>query len=159
MFPKQRAAEHALTFLSDGMVIGLGTGTTAVSAGFGSRDSGGPTEKRSRCADITSVNSGQFNWGFRWLIWEPTARLISLWMLPMRSILIWTLSKGLGGALSRRDVAQNSRRLIIIADSSKLVDRLGNQSPLPVEVLPFCHQTHEKFLRSLGATPVSAWCG
>jgi ribose 5-phosphate isomerase A len=65
------------------------------------------------------------------------------------------LIKGLGGALLREKiVAQNSAKLVIIADRSKAVPVLGSKSPLPVEVAAFGHETHESFLRSLGATPV-----
>jgi ribose 5-phosphate isomerase A len=65
-----------------------------------------------------------------------------------------TLIKGLGGALLREKlVAQNSTMLIIIADASKLVSKLGTKSPLPVEVTPFGHEASERFLRDLGATP------
>ncbi len=64
------------------------------------------------------------------------------------------LIKGLGGALTREKIiAQNSKRLVIIADSSKSVTKLGTHAPLPVEVLPFAHETHEAFFRSLGAEP------
>src|SRR5204863_4753067 len=60
------------------------------------------------------------------------------------------LIKGLGGALLREKiVAQNSKKLIIIADASKRVDRLGTKSPLPVEVVPFSYECHQKFFRSL----------
>ena len=51
------------------------------------------------------------------------------------------LVKGLGGALLREKlVASAARRLVIIADSSKLVDRLGTTAPIPVEVTPFAWQ-------------------
>lgn len=64
------------------------------------------------------------------------------------------LIKGLGGALLREKiVAQHSRQLVIIVDESKRVDRLGQKSPLPVEVTPFALAAHERFLRALGATP------
>ena len=64
------------------------------------------------------------------------------------------LIKGLGGALLREKiVAQNSDQLLIIADSSKAVTQLGTQSPLPVEVAMFAHETHEDYLRDLGAEP------
>ena len=50
------------------------------------------------------------------------------------------LIKGLGGALLREKiVAQNSKRLVIIADAGKAVARLGSKSMLPVEVTPFGH--------------------
>jgi ribose 5-phosphate isomerase A len=64
------------------------------------------------------------------------------------------LIKGLGGALLREKiVAQNSKRLIIIADAGKAVAYLGAKSPLPVEVAQFCHEAHVPFLRSLGGEP------
>jgi ribose 5-phosphate isomerase A len=64
------------------------------------------------------------------------------------------LIKGMGGALLREKiVAQNSNRLIIIADNSKVVSKLGEKSPLPVEVTPFGYEAHERFLRDLGSTP------
>jgi len=62
------------------------------------------------------------------------------------------LIKGLGGALLREKmVAQASRELIIIADETKLVDRLGTRSPLPVEVVPFSWRSQIPFLQGLGA--------
>ena len=65
-----------------------------------------------------------------------------------------TLIKGMGGALLREKiVAQNSARMIIIADASKLVTKLGTRSPLPVEVTPFAVEASERFLRGLGCTP------
>src|SRR5262249_53017615 len=64
------------------------------------------------------------------------------------------LIKGLGGALLREKiVAQNSKRLVIIADAGKTVPALGTKSPLPVEVAQFCHEAHIPFLRSLGGEP------
>jgi ribose 5-phosphate isomerase A len=63
------------------------------------------------------------------------------------------LIKGLGGALVREKmVAQATRRFLIIVDESKVVPRLGVQSPLPVEVLQFGWASHLPFLQALGAT-------
>ena len=65
------------------------------------------------------------------------------------------LIKGLGGALLREKlVAQNSQRLIIIVDQSKLVEKLGTRSALPVEVTPFGHEANARFLETLGCIPV-----
>src|SRR4030095_8525697 len=55
--------------------------------------------------------------------------------------------------LREKIVAQNSDRVVIIADSSKVVPFLGSKGPLPVEVTPFGHEAQERFLRELGATP------
>ncbi|MGA3066343.1 MAG: ribose 5-phosphate isomerase A, partial [Tepidisphaeraceae bacterium] len=64
------------------------------------------------------------------------------------------LIKGMGGALLREKiVAQNSRCLIIIADLSKLVAKLGEKSALPVEVTPFGYEASERFLKDLGSVP------
>ena len=155
--PKQRAAEAALGYVQSGMVVGLGTGSTAdffIQALATALAEG-------RVRDIrgipTSVQS------------ERRARELGI-PLAMLSATVrpdvtidgadevapnLDLIKGLGGALLREKiVAQNSAKLIIIADASKTVSALGTRSPLPVEVVPFCHEAHEPFLRSLGATPV-----
>ena len=64
------------------------------------------------------------------------------------------LIKGLGGALLREKmVAQASARMLVIVDDSKLVGRLGERAPLPVEVVPFGHASHIAWLRDLGAEP------
>jgi ribose 5-phosphate isomerase A len=64
------------------------------------------------------------------------------------------LIKGLGGALLREKiVAQNSAKLVIIADAGKAVPKLGSKSKLPVEVAKFAYETHEAYLRTLGAEP------
>ena len=64
------------------------------------------------------------------------------------------LVKGLGGALLREKmVAQASARMLVIVDDSKLVGRLGERAPVPVEVVPFGHASHLAWLRDLGAEP------
>ena len=64
------------------------------------------------------------------------------------------LVKGLGGALLREKmVAQASARMLVIVDDSKLVGRLGERAPVPVEVVPFGHASHMAWLRDLGAEP------
>lgn len=60
--------------------------------------------------------------------------------------------KGLGGALTREKiVAAASRRVVIVVDESKLVQRLGSRGPVPVEVIPFGRVTVERRLQALGA--------
>jgi ribose 5-phosphate isomerase A len=64
------------------------------------------------------------------------------------------LLKGRGGALLREKiVASVTERLIIVIDETKLVDRLGVHSAVPVEVVPFAWHVAARTLRSLGATP------
>jgi ribose 5-phosphate isomerase A len=62
------------------------------------------------------------------------------------------LIKGMGGALLREKmVAQASSRLVIIADESKVVDRLGLRSPLPIEVVEWGMSAHMRFMEGRGA--------
>ncbi|MCC6423824.1 MAG: ribose-5-phosphate isomerase RpiA [Phycisphaerales bacterium] len=156
MNPKQRAAEAALEKVQSGMILGLGTGSTAdyfLQALAAALKSGRLTNIRgvptSRQSERRSLEMG-----------IPLATLVEC---PNPDLTIdgadeidpkLNLIKGLGGALLREKiVAQNSRRLLIIADASKSVPALGVKSPLPVEVAPFGHESHESFLRNLGATP------
>ena len=61
------------------------------------------------------------------------------------------LIKGMGGALLREKVvAYHSAEEIIIVDDSKLVERLGTKSPLPVEVAQFGHSKTRKVMEGLG---------
>ena len=156
MNPKQRAAEAAMSFVKSGMVVGLGTGSTAdlflvalsnaIKSGKLNGVQGIPTSKQSeRRAQELGIP------------------LTNLKDSPMADVTIdgadeiapnLDLIKGLGGALLREKiVAQNSRQLIIIADASKRVEALGTKSPLPVEVAMFAHECHVSFLKSLGANP------
>jgi len=50
-------------------------------------------------------------------------------------------------------VAQNSKKLIIIADESKAVPHLFARCPLPVEVTRFSYQASERYLKSIGSVP------
>lgn len=64
------------------------------------------------------------------------------------------LIKGLGGALLwEKIVASAAERLIIVADEGKLVQRLGDRAPVPVEVVSFACQIHIAFMEDLGAKP------
>jgi ribose 5-phosphate isomerase A len=55
------------------------------------------------------------------------------------------LVKGLGGALLREKlVASASDRMIVAVDETKLVDRLGGNTPLPVEIVSFGWQTRAR---------------
>jgi len=63
------------------------------------------------------------------------------------------LTKGGGGALLREKfLARLSDRLVIVADGSKLVRALGERSPIPVEVVPFCRPVLEHQLSGAGYT-------
>jgi ribose 5-phosphate isomerase A len=157
MTPKQRAAEAAISFLKDGMVVGLGTGSTADY--FLQALAGAIRDKKLR--DIRGVPTSKQSQRRAEHLGIP---LVNLAQHPLLDVTVdgadevdphMNLIKGLGGALLREKiVAQNSKLMIVIADTSKAVSALGTKSPLPVEVTVFGHELQEGFLRSLGANPV-----
>jgi ribose 5-phosphate isomerase A len=65
------------------------------------------------------------------------------------------LTKGGGGALFREKiVASASKKLVIIADESKLVDHLGTKFNIPVEVFPFSLGLVRKKITQMGIEPI-----
>ena len=154
---KEQAALAALEFVRSGMRLGLGTGSTvawflehlgrALKAGSLTDVCGVPTSRRTE---------------------EACARLgipvVALADHPRLDLAVdgadevspqLDLIKGLGGALLREKmVAAAAQKLVIIADEAKLVERLGEKSPLPVEVVRFEWRSHLPFLEDLAARPV-----
>jgi ribose 5-phosphate isomerase A len=156
LIAKQKAGEAALQYVKNGMIVGLGTGSTAKFF----IEAVGAALKSGKLRDVrgvpTSVNSEKLAnaAGLAVVTFAQTSK-IDLTVDGADEIAPdLTLIKGLGGALLREKlVAQNSSRLIIIADAAKLVTKLGTKSPLPVEVTPFGFQASERYLRDLGCTP------
>ena len=154
---KRAAAERAAEWIRDGMTLGLGTGSTV-----------------RHLLDVIAERRAAGEWGG--IVGIPTSLdterratalgipLATLEQRPRVDLTIdgadevdpaLRLIKGLGGALLREKiVAAASAALVIVADESKVVKRLGTRAPLPVEVDPFGAATQPAFLRSLGADPV-----
>lgn len=157
MNPKQLAAEAALPLVESGMVVGLGTGSTADFLIKALGDAIAEGRLKNVRGVPTSVQSDR-------RARELGIPLTTLAECPRPDLTIdgadeidphLNLIKGLGGALLREKiVAQASAKLVIIADSSKTVPVLGSKCPLPVEVAPFCFETHATYLQSLGGKPV-----
>jgi ribose 5-phosphate isomerase A len=151
---KRLAAERAVGFVQPGMRLGLGTGSTAryVTALIGER------LRTGELRDILAVPTSR-----------ATARYASELGIPLGTIddapsldlaidgadefdPRLDLIKGMGGALLWEKIVERAaERLVIVADESKRVTRLGTRSALPVEVVPFGWRTVEPFLQSLGA--------
>jgi ribose 5-phosphate isomerase A len=154
---KQQAAARAVRLIESGMVVGLGSGSTAnfavqqIAARIKSGDlqniagipSSSQTENLARDLDIPLVGFEQ-------------KQQIDLTIDGADEVdPDLNLIKGGGGALLREKVvAQASRRNIIIVDDSKLSSRLGTNWPVPIEVIDFACQVVEHYLASLGATAV-----
>jgi ribose 5-phosphate isomerase A len=153
---KRAAAEAAVALVQEGMVVGLGTGSTAAFAidalaqrvNRGLRILGIPTSARS---------AAQARDGGIPLTTLSVHRRITLTIDGADEIAPGPLNlvKGLGGALLREKiVAAASDRLVIVADAAKVVQRLGTGVPVPVEVVRFGWETTADRLAALGATPV-----
>ena len=150
---KRAAAEKALELVRDGMLLGLGSGTTVryftegvgrlVASGM--RVRGVPTSRAT--AELATVNG----------IPMVTEFIGAIDLTVDGADEVDTgldLIKGRGGALFREKiVAAASKRLVVVVDESKVVQRLG-VGVLPVEVLPFLWRTTAERLIGLGASLV-----
>jgi ribose 5-phosphate isomerase A len=150
---KRAAANAAVELVEDGMVVGLGTGSTAAFAveALAQRYRQGLRFLGIATSDRTAAQATDL--GLPLTDFAPH-RPIDLTIDGADQIEIGTLNliKGLGGALlHEKIVASNSRRLVIIADSTKLVKRLGTTGPVPVEVVAFGVERTQTALEGLGA--------
>ena len=151
---KKLAGEKAAGYITDGMVLGLGTGSTVyytiVKLG----------EMVKEGLDVIGIPTS--------LETERLARelgipLSTLEEHPVIDLTIdgadevddnLNLIKGGGGALLREKiVASASQREIIVADERKLVNRLGERFYVPVEVIPFSETIVMRNLESMGVKP------
>jgi ribose 5-phosphate isomerase A len=150
---KQAAAEAAVALVENGMVIGLGTGSTATLAvdALGKRVKEGLRIIGVPTSEHTAAQARGLGINISSLAEHSE---LDLTIDGADEIQHGTLDliKGRGGALLREKVvASASRRLIIIADETKLVDRLGAHFAVPVEVVQFGWQAAERKLQKLGA--------
>ncbi len=137
------------------MVVGLGTGSTAahVVEGLAARVAGGlrvvgiPTSERTATqARLLGIPIATFAEYQRLDLTIDGADEVQLGTLD--------LIKGLGGALLREKiVAAASDRLVIVVDQEKLVEQLGEHTPIPVEVTQFGWQATAVALAKLGCVP------
>jgi len=153
---KRAAAYRAIEFVEDGMTVGLGTGSTAyfVVEGLGERVKNGLKITGIPTSERTATQARSLGIHLATFAEHPTIDLtIDGADEVERSTL--NLIKGLGGALLREKiVASASRKLVIVVDQEKLVDRLGDHTPVPVEVVQFGWQATSAALSKLGAEPV-----
>lgn len=154
MNAKQVAAEYAVKAITNGMTVGLGTGSTSLFAieAIAKRVKEGLSIK----AVASSIRS------------EEMAKNAGITLVPfaeVKQIDIYidgadevdgelNLIKGGGGALLREKIlAFHSTEFIVIVDSSKLVKHLG-KFLLPVEIVPFAMELTIRQLRELGCNTI-----
>ena len=149
---KKAAARAALDYVEDGMIVGVGTGSTV------NHFIDGLADLRGRIAGAVSSS-------------EASARRLEAYGIPLVDLNDVTelqlyvdgadeidggfaMIKGGGGALTREKiVAAVADRFICICDQSKLVNCLG-AFPLPVEVIPMARAYVERRLARIGGRPV-----
>jgi ribose 5-phosphate isomerase A len=149
---KQRAAAAALAYLRDGMLLGVGTGSTVnalieLLPPWKDRLSGVVSSSEDSSLRLRAIG----------------IRVIDLNEVPELGLYIdgadetnarRELIKGGGAALTREKIlAAAARTFVCIVDDSKLVDVLG-RFPLPVEVIPMARQFVARQLSALGGRPV-----
>ncbi len=151
---KQAAARAALKYVQSGMRLGLGTGsTTGIFINLL-----GAKVQRGELHDLLCVPTS-----------EASAQQAASWGLALTSLDHVTaldlavdgadevdpdlqMIKGLGWALLREKLVEShARRLIIIVDETKLVTRLGQHVPLPVEIVPFAAMATVRWLQGLAS--------
>ena len=148
---KQTAGERAIEFVKDGMVVGLGTGSTTY---YAIKRLGMMVSQGMDIIGIpTSVQTEK-------IAKESGIKLSTLEEHPEVDVTIdgadevdpnLNLIKGMGGALFREKiVASASKMEVIVVDPSKMVEVLGTKSPLPVEVSKFGWKICLKKLEKLG---------
>lgn len=150
---KRIAAQKAVDSIENDMIVGLGTGSTVKYALelLGKRIQKGLSIK----AIPTSIETKR-------IALKEQITIVSLSECPEIDITIdgadevdsnLNLIKGGGGALTREKmIAYHSKKVIIIADESKVVKILGIDFPLPVEVLKFEWESTKKALRTFGCS-------
>ncbi|MFE5317844.1 ribose-5-phosphate isomerase RpiA [Paenibacillus sp. NPDC056579] len=152
MNPKKLASDKAIEYVTDGMIVGLGTGSTAYWAIEA-------LAKRVREGlNIRAVASSNHS--------EQLAKQGGIPLVPFSDIQLidvtidgadevdsqLNLIKGGGGALLREKIlAANSKTFIVIVDESKKVEHLGH-FPLPVEIVPFAESLTIRQIQQLDCT-------
>ncbi len=152
MNDKELVAKHAVDLIKDGMIVGLGTGSTAdcfIDALAKRRHEEG-LQFITVSSSIVSQLKAQ----------ELGLPLIAIEQLSQLDFYVDgadevtpdnTLLKGQGADLVREKLlARASDKFIVLVDQSKRVGRIGERFPIPIEVMPFAWQLVKKGLEELG---------
>lgn len=153
---KREVGEQAAAMVEDGMVVGLGTGSTAACF-IDSLIARARKGLKIQCIPTSERSAAQALAGGLTLVGFDTQTSIDICIDGADEIKRDSLDlvKGLGGALFREKiVASAAKKLVIIADAEKLVDWLGTKSPVPVEVTRFGWELTRFRLEKLAETAI-----
>lgn len=152
MNDKERVAKHAAKLVKDGMIVGLGTGSTAdyFIAELANRKKVDDLKVTAVASSVVSMIKAQ----------EAGLPLMAIQQLTKLDLYIDgadevapdnTLLKGQGADLVREKLlAQACDQFIVLVDQSKMVERIGARFPIPVEVMPFAWQLVKQHLEQQG---------
>lgn len=140
---KKEAAKAAVDLICNNMIVGIGSGSTVfyAIAELGARVANGLNIKAIPSSEQSRLLAKQHNIQITNFSEHP---VIDLTFDGADQVEVSSLNliKGLGNALLREKiVARNSKKLVIMVDERKLVDCLGNQTALPIEIIPFGWET------------------
>jgi len=152
MNDKQLVAEHAARLVDDGMVVGLGTGSTAnyfIEAIARRRVDEGLTVQVVASSVVSTIKAQQL--GLPMLALEHIDHL-DLYVDGADEVTTdLTLLKGRGADLVREKLLANaSDKFLVLIDASKRVSRIGENFPIPIEVMPFAWQLVQRSITKLG---------
>jgi len=149
MNEKQLVAIHAASYVQSGMLVGLGTGSTA---NFFIEELA--RKQREDGLKVTTIASSNIS-----MIKAQSLGLTVIGLQQVSSIDLYVdgadeitpsmaLLKGRGYDLvMEKLLAKAAKQFLVVADKSKLVDRIGTNFPIPIEVMPFAWQAAKKVLR------------
>lgn len=152
MNDKQLVAVHAATYVNNGMLVGLGTGSTA---NFFIEELA--RRQREDGLKVTTVASSNIS-----MIKAQSLGLNVIGLQQISSIDLYvdgadeitpdmSLLKGRGYDLvMEKLLAKAATRFLVVADKSKLVSRIGSNFAIPIEVMPFAWQAAKRSIELLG---------
>ena len=154
MNDKQVVALEAARYVKNDMIVGLGTGSTANY--FIEALAARQQQEKLRVATVASSNIS--------MIKAQSAGLTVLSLSQLSQIDLYvdgadeitadnTLLKGRGYDLvMEKLLAKAARQFIVVADKSKLVSRIGENYPIPIEVMPFAWQAAKRSIEAIGGS-------
>jgi ribose 5-phosphate isomerase A len=152
---KKRAALEAVKHVREGFLVGLGSGTTVA---YAIQKIGKKIRQGLQVLGVPTSHQALM------LAVSYSIPLTTLDEHPKLDLAIdgadqvdgeLNLIKGMGGALMREKVvASAAKQFVVVADETKLVEKLGTNQPIPVEVLPFALSTVVARVEDLGGKAV-----